>query len=615
MKSYVFALLLAACSGETTGGTGGSGGAPPIDGLVSIKVTPADQTLVIAGTTPATSTYKADGTFKDGHHEDVTTRVDFRLADTGLGNFTGPAFQSQTDHGGFTSVIAEAGNVQGSTTLTLLFKQVGNDPASTNLPPDPGSKFGGSVDPGRAPDLVYPNDGVLVPPNLGKLEFHFHAGANNTLFELSFENNVTDVKIYLRCAVPLNGGCIYTPDPIAWHWIAETNRGGAPLNVLIKGTDDAGSAVGVSGMQTVQFSKDNINGGLYYWTTSGATAIMRFDFASTTQTTAAQYLTAPAGAQCIGCHALSHDGKKLVAEVNGQNDGRTLLVDVATTTPLAPLTGMGTSIFESWNPAGTQYVGAYGDSGATDFNLMLFDGNTAAKMADIANTGSSANPADHPDWSPDGMHIVYVKVGIPNTLQKMHEGAIELINDMGGGVWSAPSEIVPRQSGKNHYYPAFSPDGSFIVYDESTCSSGGLECNADTDPTATLWAIKPAGGGPIVLARANAPGKADGGATALTDSFPKWSPFVFQRTREDGSKLEWVTFSSTRQYGLRPPPPSPNGGNESPTGTLIWMAGVNPDNVALGQDPSYPAFALPFQDITTSNHIAQWTTQVVLPPM
>ena len=60
---------------------------------------------------------------------------------------------------------------------------------------------------GRAPDLVYPNDGVLLPPNLGRLEFHFKPGAGNTLFELSFANPVTDVKVYLRCTA-LNGGCM-----------------------------------------------------------------------------------------------------------------------------------------------------------------------------------------------------------------------------------------------------------------------------------------------------------------------------------------------------------------------------------------------------------------------
>jgi hypothetical protein len=98
----------------------------------------------------------------------------------------------------------------------------------------------------------------------------------------------------------------------------------------------------------------------------------------------------------------------------------------------------------------------------------------------------------------------------------------------------------------------------------------------------------------------------------LASSFPKWSPFLFHRTNQAGSRLEWITFSSTRKYGLRDPPP---GGTELNTGTLIWMAAVDPDRVAMGEDPSFPAFALPFQDLTTSNHIAQWTTAVIQPPM
>jgi hypothetical protein len=34
------------------------------------------------------------------------------------------------------------------------------------------------------------------------------------------------------------------------------------------------------------------------------------------------------------------------------------------------------------------------------------------------------------------------------------------------------------------------------------------------------------------------------------------------------------------------------------------MVGISPG--VGGSDPSYKAFCLPFQDITTSNHIAQW---------
>jgi hypothetical protein len=80
---------------------------------------------------------------------------------------------------------------------------------------------------------------------------------------------------------------------------------------------------------------------------------------------------------------------------------------------------------------------------------------------------------------------------------------------------------------------------------------------------------------------------------------------VFQLSEQQN--LLWLTFSSIRQYGLRQPPPGT--GAESALGTLIWMVGVVPGS-AQGS-PGFSAFALPFQDITTSNHIAQWTEQVV----
>ncbi|MCY1079960.1 hypothetical protein [Archangium lansingense] len=138
--------------------------------------------------------------------------------------------------------------------------------------------------------------------------------------------------------------------------------------------------------------------------------------------------------------------------------------------------------------------------------------------------------------------------------------------------------------------------------------TSGKDCNADSDPSARLLAVKAeAGATPIELTRANAPGKRDSG-TNLASSFPKWAPFLYQRTREAGSRLQWFTFSSSRRYGLRNPLP---GSDENPNGTLLWIAAVDPDKVALGQEPSYPALVLPIQDITTSNHIAQWTKVIV----
>ncbi len=574
-----------------------------LDGLVSLEIAPADQTLVITQSQPAISTYTATGHFDDGRVEDISDLVQWNLAEGTLGSFTASELTTTVDKGGQTEVVATAGAITGSTGVTIRLEQSYSDPGST-LPGDPAAPFTGTDDPGRAPGLVYPNDGVLVPPNLGRLELHFMPGANNTLFQLTFESAVLHLEVYLRCTQPMNGGCIYQPDPQVWAWIAESQRGGAPLTWHVRGTDDAGTSVGTSGDFSIRFAPENVTGGIYYWTTTKK-AIMRFDFASDTQTVAEQFIgTEMTGGTCVGCHALSRDGKKMVAEAGGQNDGRVLLLDVATKQPLVPFGSTEKSNFESWNHDGSAYVGVYGDKNATNFNLMVFDGTTGAVTETIDAGGASANPTDHPDWSPLGDRIAFVNVGVKNTLQKMYNGEIRTVAQS-GGTWQPPVVLVPRAAGKNRYYPAFSPDGNLLVFNESTCNAGntGSECDADTDPTATLYAIDAiAGGTPTALVNANAAGVADGATTALTNSFPKWNPFSFRLTSA-GGRLAWITFSSTRQYGLRSPP-----GN----GTLLWMAAIDLDAPA-GSDPSFTAFALPFQDFATSNHIAQWTTEVVGP--
>ena len=138
-------------------------------------------------------------------------------------------------------------------------------------------------------------------------------------------------------------------------------------------------------------------------------------------------------------------------------------------------------------------------------------------------------------------------------------------------------------------------------------------CNGDTDPSARLWAA-PFGPGapvPIELTAANRPGVADRGATDLGTSYPKWNPFSFQVSAQ--SQILWLTFSSLRRYGLRPSPPAASTHEGLPNGTLIWMVAVDAARLARGEDPSAAAFCLPFQDIGTSNHIAQWTSGIAAP--
>jgi hypothetical protein len=582
---------------------------------VALTVEPATQLLEIDGATPATSDYTAIARYEDGHTEDVSNRVAWTLEDATLGSFSGNRFTSTTSKGGTTRVIAELAGVRGDAELSLKLRQRYTDPGAS-LPGDPAAPFTGPADTSRAPTLVYPNDSVLLPPNLRLLEIHFRPGPGNTLFEVSFENALTDVIVYTRCTVPLNGGCIYTPDSTVWQWIAETNRGGDPVLLRVRGTDDTGTGVGASTQFRVAFSYEDIKGGIYYWKASGGStgdsAIMRFDFGNVTQTTAERFVgPESAGGRCVGCHALSPDGRKMVAAAGGWDVEDILLVDVATGDRIA--TPQQTA-FASWNPTGTKYVGVFSDQGTPTHNLMLID--DTGTMIDTIDVGATPEVStSHPDWSPDGTRIAFVRAhqayetGVNN--QRFYQGAIEMVQDQ-GGTFGSPVTLLPPQPGKNRYYPAFSPDSALLAFNESTCPQGNahMHCNADSDPSAKLFVMKPEPNAtPISLARANETGVTDT-TTELTSSWPKWAPFVFQRTKTPGSRLMWLTFSSSRNYGLRTPPAGAS--PESPTGTWLWMVAIDPDLALAGEDPSYPAFYLPFQDVTSSNHIAQWTKEVVV---
>jgi TolB protein len=116
--------------------------------------------------------------------------------------------------------------------------------------------------------------------------------------------------------------------------------------------------------------------------------------------------------------------------------------------------------------------------------------------------------------------------------------------------------------------------------------------NSYDAPDAQVWLVNRAGGAPVRLAAASTGG----------DSWPKWAPDV--QTYRGGS-LMWLTFSSRRAYGLR-----------LATGAMaqIWMTAIDPARAAAGLDSSYPAFWLPFQEIDSGNHIAQWVTNVERQP-
>ncbi len=616
-------------AGSGTGGAAGTTGHPT---ATALTISPPAAVMRVTNAAPTlTQQYTVSGVV-NGQTVDLTTQVAYTVSPTGVVTIdkNGLATSSGTK-GGVVTVTASSGTASATATLTVYYTFTGADPGMAGtVPTDPSSLFTTTDnDTTRSPGLVYPNDGVLFPPNITGIEIHFTPGANNTLFEVSITSPLVTVNAFVRCVAMGTSGCIYLPDPGLWAAISNANAGQSAVSLVVRGTDDTGTSVGDSSPFHMQFSKDNIDGALYYWTTSGSSAIMRWNFSGSMQSAQAYLTPANTGVtSCIGCHALAPDGSKMVVSANGQGDGRLLLWDIANNKALQPYPLAQRSQFESWNSDGTQFVGVFGDAQSTTrytkagpVNLTLFDGMTGAMTATIDLGGARG---DHPDWSKsvDAPNTIVFTSADPTAAtsdQRPATGGIDYVQ-YDGTTWGAPQTLVPSVLGKNRYYPAIAPDGNLVVYDESTCTAGtptagaapDKSCDADTDATATMFltSISSQGSSPIPLDNANRPGVADGTTTALTNSFPKWSPFIEKLTEQQ--QLVWLTFSSTRQYGLRAPPPSSASSDETKLGTLVWMVGIIPS--VGGGDPSYTAFCLPFQDITTSNHIAQWAKYFLTGP-
>lgn len=458
----------------------------------------------------------------------------------------------------------------------------GADPSSSG-------KFGGAVDPSASPSIVYPPNGVMIPPNTNTLEFHFIPGAGQTLFKLSFQAPTTTLELFFGCTA-VGGGCVYTVDPSFWTDLVPYARGAAPVTYTLSGVDGASpGAVGVSAQSTILFDQQNMTGGVYYWNTAGV--IERYDYGAPASPPV-QYLT-PAdigGLFCVGCHAISREGYRIVAGSFIPSPADYSVVYVPTKAPVKATSGSltGTALtgqanFFSFSPDENQ--------------LLTSDGNSISWRSlitgEVASTPVAAS-GTMPDWSPDGTHMVYAQPASPSlfAVPGVSSASIATMHFNGTG-WDTPETIVPF-AGQNNYYPAYSPDGAWVAFNRSpsnaeSFSNAAPDPDAGTVPDGELWAVASAGGTPVRLSMASNPGAC---------SWPKWAPVLHDYY---AGQVMWLTVSSDRAYGLR---------LAAGAQTQLWMMAFDPAKMAAGADPSFPAFWLPFQDITSGNHIAQWTTAV-----
>ncbi len=447
--------------------------------------------------------------------------------------------------------------------------------------------------------LVYPNADAIIPRDLAAIDVQAADGAGRAVFRVTFAVDTGDA---LRGFVTSPS---WLPDDADWQWLMGRAAGHAiDLSMAGAGLDGdtvTGPAVTSPG-QALHVSADDATGAMFYFATTGDQVtgegtLERLELGAREPD---KYLNrANSGGNCVGCHSLSRDGARLsYAMMDVLFQATTALVEAEDPTARQMVQGA-TGAIGAFDPTGERFVAS--TAGA----LAIYDAQSGAKLVDIPTSG----PAMYPDWSWDGNTLVFVRPtalcqpGIVNFGQDnifVYGGALVTMR-WNGSQFVDEQVVVPASASANNYYPAFSPDGSWIAFaraDAATPSSWALAataCNGQTgagvsydNPSATIWLVPATGGDPVALGRANETG-------LLTNSWPKWAP------KADGEYL-WLSLSSTREYGTRL---TGLGAHHQ-----IWISAIRRPNEPIAGDPSAPAVWLPFQTMATKNHLGQWSYKV-----
>jgi hypothetical protein len=649
-------------------GPGGSpNGLPPEwPPLSAVEVSPSEQTVQLSlqpsgAVVPTTATFTARGWFGDQIELDITSQTYWTSDSPAVVVVGGVA--TVTAPGSFT-VTSHSGSLQGSATLTATLAA-----SLAGAAFDPAVTATLDATPAGEARIEYPLDGSLFPSNLGPIVVHVTGGARS-IARLELAAGGADVKWYDVCLTdpaqaPGPGCYVQLPPAITALFAGVSDRGDVTLTARV----GDGGPPAESAPIHVAFSAVPLAGALYYWSTivpgaaypgyalpAGATegsSVQRYyldkaplvpELVYTDQGTppafaGSPYARDPGGARstCVGCHAVSLDGRLLSMSVGGAASPGLELFDVlsGTLVPIAPPVAgepLQRFVHESCggDPAGG--CGAFTTfgptvAGATSMVNMLRSklylrvtdgGSTLVNQSEVVPSAADPYRTD-PFWTQRGDLFAFTGFPAPS-LGTGNDDGLNGDEKVGGQIWVASASatavhddarlVVPREDGVTSFYPAISSDGQLLAFDKSTCATGAEPdthkgaldygngpCDGYDDWTATLWLTTPAGGGQTRLDRANGP-------AAASNSWPRFSPNTGSFR---GQTLHWLVFSSRRPYGTQV-----NYG-VAPTSQRpqLWVAGILADGAAAS-DPSFAPVWLPNQNVSqalpSSNHTPQWAS-------
>jgi hypothetical protein len=320
--------------------------------------------------------------------------------------------------------------------------------------------------------LVYPNDTVLLPPNMNLISVQWTPfGGPFTRFEVDFTSSPnTDWRIITACSNQTtdmqaggtpSGGCELTVDPVSWGRLVQANRGTGPVAITVRGTTNGTCASTSSNAVNVSWAEEDLLGTYYYWKSTvtggsmggvggqiwmkefGNLGMQEQDVTSAVATASGTLM-----ATCNGCHALARDGTRMVVysdDADSDDEYSDIGGSLLDMTPLnmngtpAEL-GVGVSGsrtggqppgFSTLHPNATSYLSSNGlgwltDAGAPPPGISGGTSTSAGYTTAIpANAfslwdgmGNLVGPVPAataptrptmPDWSIDGKTVIYVE--------------------------------------------------------------------------------------------------------------------------------------------------------------------------------------------------------------
>ncbi len=549
-------LLLAACGTGPSAAENLAGGGD----VASLAVSPDTVTLSTEAGAPATQDFTAVATFGDGS-TGALDLVTWELSNASVGAIDSRGhFTSVDTNGGEATITATFLDQSATATLELVhhvtYVEDGVDQAAADAL--------GAVDSGdSALTVLYPFDHTTVPRNLDGLQVSWTGSQMTDVIRLHFASALESVDVYTT------GATAWSVPTEVWEAASATNRRGELTLQVFSAAWDGSTLGAVSQSEPVHVTVNRFDapGSVLYWSTVDR-AIMRILAGGGTADRF--YPTSDTG-QCYGCHEISESRQWMVVTRDGVN-GTYQVIDIADPdNPRIVYDTVDTKrmTFHALSPDGKTVLGV------TNGSLVLYDLATNALLA-------TANPDSykytHPGWSPDGKRAVAVRV-TGGMLSDMGFFDGEIVTMTWDGVrLSDPEVLVPAQKGVNYYYPSFSPDGDWVVFNRSTDDS-----YADVD--AELWLIPSIGGAAIRLDNANGVGE-------QRNSLARWAPLP------DDDVL-WLAFSSRQKKG----------GEGSANASQIWVTAIDPSLAQQGLDPSAAPYWLPGQNSGSDNHLPVWWSQ------